>query len=144
MPLFVKFFHIFVVIVKKTGIIILLFFYLIPVVGVTVSAHFCGGKISSISFISTDKHNCPCGSKSMKKNCCKDISAYIKLKNAQHKSILFSINDFKPLLKKFFSNKSDFIVVREISVSDNLYSTFHPPNKIISYPLFLINSVFRI
>lgn len=129
---------------KKIGIVFLLFFYLIPVIGVTVSAHFCGGKLSSISFISTDKHDCPCGSKAMKKNCCEDINTYIKLKNVQQKSLLVSINDFKQPVKNYFSNKSDIFNVRKISVLNFLYSTFHPPNSCNSYPLFLLNSVFRI
>lgn len=129
---------------KKIGIVFLLFFYLIPVIGVTVSAHFCGGKLSSISFISTDKHDCPCGSKAMKKNCCEDINTYIKLKNIQQKSLQISINDFKSLVKNHFTFKSDIISIRDIFVSDILFSTFHPPNKKAGDPLFLLNRVFRI
>ena len=129
---------------KKSGIILLLFFYLIPVIGITVSAHFCGGKCSSVSLISTDKHDCPCGTKIMKKNCCKDINTYIKLKNVQQKSFQISINVLKTPVKNYFSNQFDNYLVRNATFSDILFSDFHPPNRKTSDSLFLLNNVFLI
>lgn len=59
-------------------------FYLTSTSGVTVNAHYCGGKIKHITFVKSSDTNC-CSKKKMSKNCCKDKSAYFKV-NDNHQS----------------------------------------------------------
>jgi hypothetical protein len=72
---------------KKIALLLILFLYLVPAIGITVSAHFCGSRITwvSVNFEHQD-HKCACGSKKMKTDCCKDNVAFIKLDNEQRHS----------------------------------------------------------
>ena len=64
-----------------------MFLYLVPAIGITVSAHFCGSNITWVSFnFKNEEHKCACGSKKMKTDCCKDEVAFIKLDNEQRHS----------------------------------------------------------
>lgn len=69
---------------KKIALLLILFLYIIPAIGITVSAHYCGSRITWVSVNFEDQeHNCACGSKKMKTDCCKDKVAFIKLNNKQ-------------------------------------------------------------
>jgi hypothetical protein len=57
---------------KRVLSTLLLVCYLFPCLGFTVSTHYCGKKLTSITILPSGVHNCPCGKKSMKKACCKD------------------------------------------------------------------------
>ena len=63
---------------KKVTAIFLLFLFLIANSGMVVSVHYCGGSLASIDFFSGEKHNCPCGEKPMKDNCCEDYATILK------------------------------------------------------------------
>ncbi len=69
---------------------------MIPAIGVTLSAHHCGGKITSVSlkFLAFG-HKCPCGKKPMKKGCCKDEIKTFKLENEQQKAHPLALKAFK-------------------------------------------------
>jgi len=45
---------------------------LIAISGVAVNVHFCGDKVSSISFSTAAKKDCGCKKEAEKKSCCKD------------------------------------------------------------------------
>ena len=78
---------------KKLIAILLMFLYIIPAIGVTVKTHCCGGKVTSLSLNPFDtKHKCPCGSKKMKKDCCKDETTTFKLDDEQQKTKQISCN----------------------------------------------------
>ncbi len=129
---------------KRIVVISLMFLYLITAIGLTVSAHYCDGKITSVSFNPFDtKHKCPCGSKKMKKDCCKDETTTIKLSEEQQKTQQFICNvikapDFQPaiLTNLIFDYRTP-----PLSTDFN-YNT-HPPDD-IKNPLFIRHRVFRI
>ena len=129
---------------KKITVILLMFLYLIPAIGVTVSAHYCGGKVTSVSLNPFDtKHKCPCGSRKMPKNCCKDETTTIKLADEQQKTQQISCNvvkftDFQPAIPTnlTFDNHTPLL-------STEFDRSTHPPDD-LKHPLYIRHCVFRI
>lgn len=63
-------------------------FYLISVIGVALSLHFCGGKLSAIHF--TEVAHCKgCKAEKMVKadNCCKNTSVEAKIKDSHESGL---------------------------------------------------------
>lgn len=115
-----------------------------PAIGITISVHHCGNKITSVAFTHFDNdHDCPCGSKKMKKNCCTDETVLVKLEDGQQKTqeTIFSFEkgvDFKSL--------QSYIIIPQIvsqPIYSKLYSPSHPPND-IKVPPYIQHRVFRI
>ena len=75
---------------KKTSIILLIFFYLMPVIGFSITSYYCGGKLVDISFFINDEGKCDCGSKMGQNNCCKNKTTNIKFKDTQR--LLFELS----------------------------------------------------
>ena len=121
-----------------------MFLYLIPAIGITASAHYCGGKVTSVSFNPFDtKHTCPCSSKKMKKDCCKDETTTIKLDDKQQKTQLVSykivkVTDFQPAI----STNLTFDYKTPLLSAEFDHST-HPPDD-LKHPLYIRYCVFRI
>lgn len=115
--------------------------YLTSTSGIVLNAHYCGKKLVNITFTKNDDGNC-CGKKKMPKKCCKDKSAFFKLKD-NHKidnSIKISKSPLKVIqncafvdLNVLYSNPSTSAVL-------NYYS----PPVLYQNPLYLINKVFLI
>ena len=125
---------------KKLSLIVLAFLYLIPSIGFSVNAHYCGNKLASISLKASDA-TCACGSKKTKKNCCKNKTITVKISDTQQAShqivIDFKTFQFQPLL----------VVAEELNFQNvTVVSTFynhHPPDD-IKQPLYILNRVFKI
>ena len=75
---------------KRIIAILLFACYLMPCMGLSVSAHYCGGKIASFSILSTKHAKCPCNKKTMKKGCCHDKISMLKI--AEHQKVPVSIS----------------------------------------------------
>ncbi|MBK7959465.1 MAG: hypothetical protein IPK03_16105 [Bacteroidetes bacterium] len=91
--------------------ILLLITYLVNSIGVYAQLHYCGGHLASITFVEHGQEKCPCGSKSMKKGCCKDKIVKSKIKDA-HKNdplakIIFNLIGEFPIQKFVFYYYSD-------------------------------------
>jgi hypothetical protein len=71
---------------KKLLSIILMFFYIIPAIGVNVNLHYCGGELSSVSHSLVESKKCLCKPNKMKKGCCEDKQQTFKLDNNQQKA----------------------------------------------------------
>ena len=129
---------------KKIIVIFLMFLYLIPANGVSISAHYCGGKVTSFSFNPFDtKHKCPCGSKKMSKDCCKDETATIKLDDEHQKTQqvfcnTIKVSDFQPAL----STNLTFDYQTSL-ISTEFDHSIHPPDD-LKHPLYIRYQVFRI
>lgn len=117
-------------------------FYLISVIGVAMSMHFCGGKLSQVSFEkSASCGNCKINKVVDKDDCCKDTGVHIKIDDS-HKAANkvelpqnFSIALFygivvPELLKKVLPNRLSIIVNKAPPLS-SLFS------------LHILNCVFR-
>lgn len=120
-----------------------MFLYLIPAIGVTVSAHYCGGKITSVSIKLIDTHKCPCGKKAMKKDCCKDEMKVFKLKDVQQKAPQFAFNltsttDLQPVIADNFT-----FFYQVPFVQNDFNNSTHPPDN-VKHPLYIRHRVFRI
>ena len=127
---------------KKITALLLLFLFLITNSGMTVSAHWCGGKLASIHFFSDDGHRCPCGKRAMKPGCCKDKTVTLKAIKDPAKVNQFA---FKIAIPKLEVASPVFTEISlsaqfEHSVSD----FYHPPPLISKSPLFLLDRVIRI
>jgi hypothetical protein len=129
---------------KRIVVISLMFLYLITAIGLTVSSHYCDGKITSVSFNPLEtEHKCSCGSKKMKKGCCKDETTTIKLSEEQQKTQQFISNivkvaDFQPAI----STNLAFDYCSPLLSTDLNYN-LHPPDD-IKHPLIVRYRVFRI
>lgn len=119
-----------------------MFMYLIPTMGISVTMHYCGGKVSSVSIISYHS-KCSCGKKAMKKDCCKDKTTFLKLKDTQNfsKSVVSNFSQtFKLLYHSITLYKHN--LTEDSFVNNLLYS--HPTPLQKSEPLYLLDRVFLI
>lgn len=129
---------------RRITVILLVLLYLVPSIGVTVSTHYCGGRVTSVSIKFLDnRHKCPCGSKKMKKGCCKDEASYFKLSDEQQKTQKLScafvkINDHQPPV----SNQLSLFYETPLLLQPFNHTT-HPPD-IFKPPLYIRHCVFLI
>lgn len=127
---------------KKFLVFLLISLYVVSAIGMTVTAHYCGGQLTSLGFNQTSLEKCKCGNAKMKKNCC------------QTKTCSFSIKDFQDKTAEINASFTHFDCYPDIFTATNksFTSTFakqnffnhHPPPFIIKSPLYLTNQVFRI
>lgn len=73
-------------IMRFLAICVLSLIYLLPSLGLAISKHYCGGEVSSVSFIPFHEHTCGCGDEEMDSDCCKDEFCFIKLDDSQQKT----------------------------------------------------------
>ncbi len=129
---------------KRIAVILLMFFYLISVIGVRASIYHCGGKTTCISLKFLDfRHKCSCGKKSMKKDCCKDEAKTFKLKDEHQKAIQFTLKGFKTFTIAPILVYNFLFSFKEPLISDVHLSYTHPPDN-TKHPLYIRHSVFRI
>jgi hypothetical protein len=128
---------------KKLLITLLMLLYLIPAIGVNVSAHYCGGELAFVSHIFSEKKKCMCNPKKMKKGCCEDKQQTFKIDDTQQKAELLSQKFSSPIyfhvaIPAIFKIPTVFKSIDRVN-----YSLFHPPN-LFKRSIYLLNSVFRI
>lgn len=129
---------------KRFFIIIGLILYLIPAIGVTISAHHCSGKITSVSLQFLDfGEKCTCGKKPMNKNCCKDESKTYKLKNEQQKAHQFTLKVFKAFTFPHVLVENFTLNYQQPLISSNYSTTDNPPEN-VNHPIYIHYCVFRI
>ena len=128
---------------KKIIVILLLFCYLIPAIGLSVKQHYCRGKLTSVSIIFTENPSCPCGKKPMKKNCCKDKTTVLKLTDTQNISKQVAINLAKTV--KVITPNYPVYNFHFAEVAFERHLPFDLPIPLQkSEPLYLLNGVFLI
>ena len=66
---------------KKSFIILFASFYLMLASGLSISLHYCGGKLKDISLFNNSNEDGCCGSKKKSKGCCNNKSVFIKVKD---------------------------------------------------------------
>lgn len=82
---FLKFHRIFGLRMKRILTLLITFLYLTSTFGIGIEAHYCGGKLRSIHFLSSS-HSCCCKKKAaIPKSCCKDEVKFLKVLET-HKS----------------------------------------------------------
>lgn len=123
---------------KRVLIIFLAAFYLIIASGLTLSLHYCGGKLKAVSLFSNKEEGC-CGNKKKSKGCCKDKTTVIKVKDNHQSSQIAKIN---PTGTKFINVVNtqllfNFLQPNEVHVASN----YHAPPVLYDNPLYLKHRV---
>lgn len=127
---------------KKTLTLSLLFLFLITNSGMAVSLHWCGHKLSSIDFFSTDKHKCGCGKKAIKPGCCKDKTITLKVKSDLAKANQFAFNNSVP--KFIFSTANHFDILSLANYKCERSEFYYPPPIKPKVPDYILYGVFLI
>lgn len=113
---------------KKISYILFSFFYLTLASHLSASIHFCGGKITSISFFEhNDEDACECG-KMTDNSCCNDLNFQLKT-NENSTNIVNQINfnftqKFTSIIFEFYDK---IIGYNQIYKSANFYIFDHKP-----------------
>jgi hypothetical protein len=127
---------------KRITAIFFLLTFLIANTGMAVNVHYCGGKLSSINFFSLDNHPCKCGKKAMKKDCCKDKTTFLKMKDDVVKS---NITTFKiTTLKHIISLPNPIEFVPSAQTQLVVLTLYHPPPFKPKAPIYLLDRVLLI
>ncbi len=127
---------------RKVVATLLLFFYLIPAIGLSIDAHWCGKKVKIVAIDSSHEKKCPC-SKKMSKGCCSDVHVSLKLTDSQKTSteVTSPSNSF---VKHITATIPCLI---SLSPRHNFvfnFSKYHAPPFKSKDPVYLLNSVIRI
>ena len=127
---------------RKLVNILLVVFYLIPVIGFSVDLHKCGKKIRVVSINASHETKCPCGSE-MPFGCCKDFHVSVKLTDNQKTTSQLYIpkNNFVKQLSTIYSF-SVLVPPSQVIVFD--FVNYHAPPFKSKQPVYLTNSIFRI
>lgn len=119
---------------KKTAIIVMMLFYMFTTCGIYIGFHYCNGKLKSVSFKSSEKEKgCCCGKKGKKgkKDCCKNKTVYIKIKDNQK-----LVDQLKPICppEKIvpFANNFGLNLNYLPALPEVLLPTYHGPPPLIS------------
>jgi hypothetical protein len=123
---------------KKGFTIFCAVLYLCLSSGIMLSAHYCGGKLKNISFLTHPDNDSCCGSKKMSKDCCKDAKSFLKVKDSHKLSASISITN--QASKNFQTNGLPSLLLSylPISVKSEIFhqKVFDPP-VISSPPIFI-------
>lgn len=125
--------------------------YLLPALGMTVSTHYCGGKLADVSlFGSKPKMNCSCGAMTpknktlLKRKCCEQVVFSLKLDNQQLKQSTLDHKSSNAVLAEkqfdFGFIRNTIIVMPEVVLS---YSPNLPPGR-YKEPIYIQNDSFLI
>ena len=118
-------------------------FYLISVIGVAMSMHFCSGKLSSVKIAATATCGACKGSKKAKEghDCCKSTSVDAKIKDSHEPG--FKVQLPKDFSVQLFLVKEVFESVTALStkIFSHAFNKAPPLSSILS--LHLYNCVFR-
>jgi hypothetical protein len=127
---------------KKLFIILIMLVYGLSSSGMSVSLHFCCGKLDDVSFSAQKEKSCAKDDESFsKKRCCDDKHLEFKLKSDQEPSSKW-IQAYKQLTTPLITSAS-YIFWQPQHQPVNELAT-GPPLKTPALPLFIKNCVFRI
>ncbi len=123
--------------------IVLLFLYTFSVSGITISNHYCGGKLRAIHIMKHDgdfhSKNC-CKKGKMDDGCCEDKN--FQLENKKHYT--GSDKNFKVETSHSLIFQPEFCIIPFSSDrADNFQANYHSP-PIHSPPVYLLNCIFLI
>ena len=123
---------------RKLIIIFLCAFYLMVSLGITLSLHYCGGKLKSVSLFSNNEEGC-CGSKKKSKGCCKNKTTVIKVKDSHQLNKVAKIN----VTYITFVNVAYTQVSFNFSCFSKAYtaSNYYEPPVLYDNPLYLKHRV---
>lgn len=124
---------------KKSLIILFASFYLMLASGLSISLHYCGGKLKDISLFSNGNEDGCCGTKKKSKGCCNEKTAFIKVKDNH-----FGGNNLKVLNSPVKSIPAAvFHQLFEIPNTEIPYTAlnYHSPPVLYDNPIYLKHRV---
>jgi hypothetical protein len=126
---------------KKIVLIMFTALYLCFAIGISISKHFCGGKLSFVSFYNqVDEKDC-CGD-NHEDGCCKDENNFIKIKDDQQHKIVSTTPTFLLVDKIVFNSYYSFVfLIEQLPIKKQIYP---PPILAAQQPIYLQYQVFRI
>ena len=116
--------------------------YLVPAIGFSVNAHYCGGKLASVSFDFLKTKKCKCGKK-MNPNCCKTKTFTLKINDSQKQTPQFTFDFNKNLKIQPEVAITSTNVFQPVIIVNSFFNNHHPPDQ-VKQELYLLNQVFRI
>lgn len=113
-------------------------YYLVLTSGLSISMHYCGGKLKEISFFGEVNEAGCCGNKEKSKGCCNEKSTYVKVKEDQ-----FSGKTLKVLIN---TPKSISVVFTELFLIQDPHSIYaalsnHSPPVFYDNPIYLKHKI---
>lgn len=108
---------------KKIFSIFLLSLYLISSLGVTISAHYCGGNLAALAIFENPSCCCDDVQENKKDDCCKNENKSLKITADQNKvefseKKFQSVDIFSPIaISEYFVKRSDFNAIASIAVA---------------------------
>ncbi len=135
---------------KRILSLIIMVLYLLPAFGMTVSTHYCGGKLADVSlFGSKPKMNCACSEPNthnrvlVKSKCCEQFIYSLKLENQQFKesTLDFKAVDYVVLEKPQFQFDFSQNAVAVPSKEALNYTPKLPPGR-YKTPIYIQNDSF--
>ena len=126
---------------KRIIAILLGVFYLLPTIGYSMDVHWCGKKVSAVSF-SPFKSSPKCSVCSKPMGCCKTTHTVVKINDSQHGSAGIKVIPDKTsqhVIGPFCASYASLSIAKTFG-----YLQSHSPPIIRKQPDYLINSVFRI
>lgn len=127
---------------KKVTIILLTVFYFAVASGVTVSVHYCGGKVKEFSLFHASNEEGCCGTKKKSKGCCHEKAAFIKVKdNHNPSSSVYLANNYSKIIDAYLP--AQFFTIPSKSVAYFVLK-FHSPPVLYDNPLYLKHKVLLI
>jgi hypothetical protein len=128
---------------KAVKAIFFLLCFLIGNSGMVVSAHWCGGKLTHISFL-VEHDDCSCGKKvaEMKPDCCKDKVTTLKAEDDLNttSAMIFKASVFKEII--IAASHVEIIAASFFHYSAPEF--YRPPPDTPRHPVYLLNRVFLI
>ena len=127
---------------KKALILFLVVFYFFLSMKLTANIHYCCGKIHTITLVGFEEHDACCGSKVMKKNCCKDVQVSLKktTDDQRTQSIAYTFVHFSDFPQTFPQE----ISTEKLLVPSIIKPTVTEPPPEVFPSIFLKNCVFII
>lgn len=117
---------------KKATSILLIFIFLLSSSGFSINTHYCKGKIKSINIVFSGNCKSCCGKKKMPKDCCKDKTENVKIKDNYIPStnVMGSSAQFITFVLSYFQTFA-LSYSQNSSIEANL-NYLYPPDKPVS------------
>lgn len=130
---------------KRITYILLLIIYLIPIIGISLSYHFCGDNLHSVNIDftgSTKEPNDCCGENEQDNvGCCRTQIKYVKINDYQLSESNSIISNYRELFS-FFDSYVLTLTIGNIEIFQSIYDN-SPPIFISNY-IYLTNSTLLI
>jgi hypothetical protein len=125
---------------KRLTAILVALLYLLPTIGYSIDVHWCGNKISAVSF--SPAKTAKCTVCTTPKKCCKNTHTLVKLKDNQHNSpqVKVSLNAANEITIPIFNPS----VSTHGSLALATTIQYRPPPLTGGQPIYLTTGVFRV